>query len=185
MILAGLVLFPLAVVGADDVKIRLRVGTFELSTSGGTVESKVNAEIVCMLQEHHPEFEITLATGITVPGHTMDIEPLMQIAGNIPSDLLRVNMRKSETYMSQGMLYPLDDLIDYAMMADLKARLHPRVWDVIRRRGPDGKEQIYCIPVGQVISGFLYRRDWLKQAIHNLPVKETSSKGCQGAAGAF
>ena len=162
--LALVALWGSGAIGDEGAKIRLRVGYFQLDTTAGTVQAKVNARIVGTFQERHPEYEIVPATGITVPGQTMDIAPLMQIAGNIPPDLLYVNMRKSETYISQGLLYALDDLIDEAMMADLRQRLHPRVWDVIRRRGPDGEMHIWCIPVGQVISGLMYRRDWQKQA---------------------
>ena len=89
----------------DAPPLRLRVGTFLPSTSGTNVQSQINAEIVRVFQDRHPNIEIAPATGVTVPGLTMDIAPLMQIAGDIPPDLLYVNMRKSESYISQGMLW--------------------------------------------------------------------------------
>ena len=148
----------------DGQKVRLRIGNFRLKTEGGYIGNLINAEIVRRFQDRNPDIEITPATGIVVPGKSQQIAPLMQIAGNIPPDLLFVDMVKTESYISQGLLEPLDDCIDAAFMKDLKERLHPRVWDVIRRRGPDGKEHIYCLPVEHVLTGLLYRRDWLRDS---------------------
>ena len=153
---------------AGEKVLQLRVGQFQLDTTGGSLLARVNSAIVRTFQENHRDIRIGPSTGLVVAAggtSAMDIVPLMQIAGNIPPDLLYVNHRKSETYIAQGLLYPLDEFIDSVpgLWEDLRKRLHPKVWNVIRRRGPDGKEHVYCLPVAQVIGGLLYRRDWHKQ----------------------
>ena len=152
--------------GGDDrpAQINLRVGNFQLKPGGAGIGNRINARIVQTFRQRHPGIDITPATGINVRGMSREIAPMMQIAGNIPPDLLYVDLRKSESYISQGLLEPLDDLIGEALLADLKQRLHPKLWDVIYRRGPDGKKHIYCLPVEHVLNALLYRRDWLRDA---------------------
>ena len=75
----------------------------------------------------------------------MDSAPLMAIAGGTSPDVIYVNFRQSETYISQGFLYPMDEFIEGrvpgvpAMTAEERQlRVAPPVWPVIRRKGPAG-----------------------------------------------
>ena len=155
---------PAAVADEQPARITLRVGNFKLKPGGAGIGNRINARIVRNFRQRHPGIDIKPATGIVMRGMSQEIAPMMQIAGNIPPDLLFVDLRKSESYISQGLLEPLDDLIGDALLADLKRRLHPRLWDVIHRRGPDGEKHIYCLPVEHVLNALLYRRDWLRDA---------------------
>ena len=105
-------------------------------------------------------------TGITIAGMGMDSKILMAIAGGMAPDIMYVNFRASDTYIKQGFLYPLDIPADHyfsAMSAEEKRfRIHEKIWPIIRRKGPDGKEHIWAMPMGGVLGKVvLYRKDLL------------------------
>ena len=129
------------------------------------------------------EIQLHKSTGIVVEGVEVD---LMQIAGDLAPDILYVNFRKSDNYIQAGFLYPLDkpddgylgDLrnaeinddgisrsdrgIDLLGMTDeeLNFRINPKIWPVIRRKGPDGKTQTWAVPYGGALGKVLaYRKD--------------------------
>ena len=133
------------------------------------------------------EVQLHKSTGIVVEGVEVD---LLQIAGDLAPDILYVNFRKSDNYIQAGFLYPLDkpedgyigDLreatiddsgigrgdrsIGYSGMTDdeLNFRIHPKIWPVIRRKGPYGKEQTWAMPFGGALGKVLaYRKDLFDQ----------------------
>ncbi|NLB65970.1 MAG: extracellular solute-binding protein [Lentisphaerae bacterium] len=89
---------------------------------------------------------------------------LLAIAGNVAPDVLYVNFRQSDTYITQGFLHPLDLPEDayYTALdpADIARRIHPKIAPVIRRPGADGIPRVWALPseppLGRVV---LYRRD--------------------------
>ena len=88
----------------------------------------------------------------------------MAIAGGVAPDVLYVNLRKSDTYIRNGFLRPLD-LPEDGYFASLPAaeraeRIHPRLLPGIRRRGPDGAEHVWALPyAGTLGKVMLYRKD--------------------------
>jgi len=74
------------------------------------------AEILSLRAYHDtfPEIQANSSRGLQLPGTgTMDMIPLMQIAGGIPEDCIYVNFRQSDTYIRQHkLLYPLDAYIE-------------------------------------------------------------------------
>jgi multiple sugar transport system permease protein len=107
------------------------------------------------------EIELHQFSGIQVPGVETD---LLAIAGGVSPDVLYVNFRKSDTYIRNEFLYPLDKPEDRYLTGmteeEITFRIHPKIWPVIRRRGPDGAEQVWAIPWGGVVGKvLLYRRD--------------------------
>ena len=50
----------------------------------------------------------------------MDIVPLMQIAGNIPQEVMYVNLRQSATYIANKFLYPLDKYVEKTAGVEIK-----------------------------------------------------------------
>jgi ABC-type sugar transport system permease subunit/ABC-type glycerol-3-phosphate transport system substrate-binding protein len=129
------------------------------------------------------EIQLHKSTGIVVEGVEVD---LLQIAGDLAPDILYVNFRKSDNYIQAGFLYPLDkpedgylgDLskakidgdgisrsasdIDLLGMTDeeLNFRINPKIWPVIRRKGPYGKTQTWAVPFGGALGKVLaYRKD--------------------------
>ncbi len=119
-------------------------------------------------QARHPGVELVPATGINIPGRSMDMQPLMQIAGDVSPDVIYVNFRQSDTYIRNKFLYPLDAYIErlagvrpehgpflstddyYSALAsgpgfekEMRARMPRPVWDVIRRECPYGEQCPY------------------------------------------
>jgi ABC-type sugar transport system permease subunit/ABC-type glycerol-3-phosphate transport system substrate-binding protein len=110
------------------------------------------------------EIELHSFTGITIPNLALDARPLMAIAGGVAPDILYVNFRQSDTYIQQRFLYPLDRPEDGYLAslseAELNMRVHPKIWPVIRRKGPDGVERVWAMPYGGALGKVvLYRKD--------------------------
>lgn len=132
------------------------------------------------------EVQLHKSTGIVVEGVEVD---LLQIAGDLAPDILYVNFRKSDNYIQAGFLYPLDKPEDgylgdlsQALIDDdgisrpgtdagegmsdeqLNFRVHPKIWPVIRRKGPYGKVQTWAMPYGGALGKVLaYRKDLFDQ----------------------
>lgn len=104
--------------------------------------------------------ELERFTGITVKGVEVD---LLAIAGGLAPDVLYVNFRKSETYIRNNFLYPLDRPGDgYLSAMDREAlefRINPKLWPVIRRPGPGGTH-VWALPYGGALGNVLmFRKD--------------------------
>lgn len=104
--------------------------------------------------------ELERFTGITVKGVEVD---LLAIAGGLAPDVLYVNFRKSETYIRNNFLYPLDRPEDgYFAAMDREAvdfRINPKLWPVIRRPGPGGTH-VWALPYGGAMGNVLmFRKD--------------------------
>jgi ABC-type sugar transport system permease subunit/ABC-type glycerol-3-phosphate transport system substrate-binding protein len=98
---------------------------------------------------------------------------LLAIAGNVAPDVLYVNFRQSDTYISQGFLHPLDLPEDRYLSAlspdEIARRIHPKIEPVVRRPGPDGRTRVWAMPGGPPLGRVvLYRRD-LFDAAHVPP----------------
>jgi multiple sugar transport system permease protein len=107
------------------------------------------------------EVDLQPFSGITVEGVETD---LLAIAGRVAPDVMYVNFRKSDTYIQQGFLYPLDKPEDAYLASmsqeELDFRIHPKIWPVIRRSGRDGRKQVYAVPYGGALGKvLLYRKD--------------------------
>jgi len=105
-------------------------------------------------------------SGIKVEGVESD---LLAIAGRVAPDILYINFRRSDTYIQQGFLHPLDRPEDGYLSAmsqeDLDFRVHEKIWPVIDRKGPGGKQQVWALPYGGALGKvLLYRKDLLDEA---------------------
>ena len=93
--------------------------------------------------------ELRAFSGIRVEGVETD---LLAIAGGMSPDILSLNFRKSDSYIRRGFLYPLDrPQDDYASAESEKAmawRIKSRIWPVVFRKGPGGKEHLWALPYG-------------------------------------
>lgn len=104
--------------------------------------------------------ELERFTGINVKGVEVD---LLAIAGGLAPDVLYVNFRKSETYIQNRFLYPLDRPEDgYLSAMDEEARafrINSKLWPVIRRAGPGGMH-VWALPYGGAMGNVLmFRKD--------------------------
>src|SRR5690606_9274345 len=69
--------------------------------------------VIDTFRKKYPYIEPIATTGLNLPGSkSMDMVPFMQIAGDIAPDVMYVNFRQSETYISMKLLYPLDKYVE-------------------------------------------------------------------------
>lgn len=119
-------------------------------------------------QEKQPDVRLLPATGIYIPERSMDVVPLMQIAGDVSPDVIYVNFRQSDTYIRNKFLYPLDHFIERTagvsvpgghllgtdeyiarlragsgFARDLAERVPRQCWEVMRRQCPYALECPY------------------------------------------
>ena len=96
----------------DDGIIKLRA--FGVPSSSGDAVSLANLRVIEAFSKLHPNIRPVSSTGISMPGgaRTMDMVPLMQIAGDIAADVMYVNFRLSDTYVRNKFLYPMDKYIE-------------------------------------------------------------------------
>lgn len=116
------------------------------------------------------EVQLDRFSGIEVEGVEND---LLAIAGGIAPDILYINFRKSDNYIRNGFLYPLDDYFKQLSKEQLDFRINPKLWPVIRRKGPDGKEHLWAMPYGGALGRvLLYRKDLFDA--HNIPYPDNN-----------
>lgn len=158
--------------------ITLKIANLPTRDRAVTPDAKATLAIADAFRAKHPEVKLIPFEGLVIEGmSSMDSGPLMAMAGGVAPEVLYVNFRLSETYISQGFLYPLDKYIDQWLKEEpevLTAELIPKqVWDVMRRKGPDtgevelgrdGKEHIWAAPYGVVVMALMYRKDLYKKA---------------------
>lgn len=121
-------------------------------------------EVIKAFRNKFPWIEPVGTTGMTIgdSSQTLDMMPMMQIAGDIAPDVLGVSFRNSDTYIQTKLLYPLDEYLEQlagtkvadaplmdneqylaamrkaAGWAPVDARVPERLWPVMRRRCPSG-----------------------------------------------
>lgn len=122
----------------------------------------------------HVELDLQPFSGISVEGVETD---LLAIAGGVAPDVMYVNFRKSDTYIQQGFLYPLDQPEDGYLTSlsqeELDFRIHPKIWPVIRRKGGDGVARVYAVPYGGALGKvLLYRKDLFDEKGIPYPTKD-------------
>lgn len=101
-------------------------------------------------------------TGIKVEGVESD---LLAIAGGVAPDVMYLNFRRSDTYIRNGFLAPLDEYLATLPEAELRERVHEKIRPVIRREGPDGEVKTWALPYGGLMGkGLLYRKDRFDEA---------------------
>ena len=105
--------------------------------------------------------ELERFTGIDVEGAEVD---LLAIAGGMAPDVLYINFRKSDNYIRNNFLYPLDRPEDGYLSAmteeEIAFRINDKLWPVIQRKGPAGHKQVWAIPWGGALGKvLLYRKD--------------------------
>ena len=112
------------------------------------------------------EVELHKFSGIQVGGGDVPVVEvdLLAIAGKVAPDILYVNFRKSDNYIQQEFLYPLDKPEDGYLTGmteeELDFRINRNIWQVIRRVGPKGNKQVWAVPFGGALGKvLLYRKD--------------------------
>ena len=168
-LLAVLAVLAAGPASAENEATALRAwGVPSGAVQGPNGESQLR--IMEAFKARHPGLErLEPATGLVIPGRSMDTQPLMQIAGDVSPDVIYVNFRQSDTYIRNKFLYPLDAYIEkvagaemppdactldndayYARLSqgtafdrEIRERMPRILWDVVRRECPYGAECPY------------------------------------------
>lgn len=123
----------------DQPVIRLRAyGVPDDFAVGAAAEAL--RQIMSTFRQRYPWIEPVSTTGLTLPGgRTMDMVPFMQIAGDIAPDVMYVNFRQSDTYISMKLLYPLDQYVERVAGVTIPngANLPLEAYLAALRRGPN------------------------------------------------
>ncbi len=118
-------------------------------------------------RKRFPHIDLQAVTGLKVEGLGSEIGPLMMIAGGIAPDVLYVNFRKIDSYVRQGLLYPLDEYMDREIAKDPEwksGRILPSVEDVVNRPNREGVRSYYALPYKYLVMGVYYNRIFFRQA---------------------
>ena len=169
---------------ANDLPtINLRAYGVPSAYGSGPIEEGKRA-VMDMFRKRFPDVNPISTTGLILPGGKHhDMVPFMQIAGDIAPDVVSVNFRQSQTYISMGLLYPLDEYVEELAGATIKDghllnneeylvrlkegdnwsliedRVPPQCWNVMRRISREGDGyHIYAFPVGPVALGLKFNR---------------------------
>ncbi len=171
--LAGLLvvlLLALPAHAADPVTVTL----WQLpNREARTVDERADLAVMRRFLELNPHVRLEGFRGVTAPGLSMDSQPLLAMAGGVAPDVMYVNFRQSDSYISQGFLAPLDEYVKrWAGVDDirkapkkLKHIILSQMWPVIMRPGPDGQTHVWAIPYGGAVAMTLgYRKDLFRKA---------------------
>ncbi len=154
----------LLVCGAADCRIITLKVNYLPDFSSQDAETKAESAVIRRFLEIHPDVRLVKGAGLQMEGKTMEVVPLMQIAGDISPQVIYVNFRFSDTYIQKGFLKPLDEYMKGMSKEELDRRVPPSMRGVCYRKGPDGKKHWYALPTAKVIRALVYRRDLFAKA---------------------
>ncbi|MCI7643532.1 MAG: extracellular solute-binding protein [Lentisphaeria bacterium] len=117
------------------------------------------------------EIKLTAGAGIKVEGVEED---LLSIAGGMASDIIYINFKKSDNYISNNFMYPLDEYYDSLTPQELEElNIHEKIWPVINRRGSDNQYHKWAVPAGALLGRvLLYRKSLFDD--NNIPYPTTT-----------
>src|SRR5689334_4548099 len=70
------------------------------------VDDQADLAIMNRFLELHPEVDLGGFQGVAAPGISGDSKYLLALAGGVAPDVMYVNFRQSDSYISNGFLYP-------------------------------------------------------------------------------
>src|SRR5207248_1731768 len=109
-LLAACLLLLLAPPSGADPKVTIQI--WQLPTRDvHSVEQQADLAILKQFLTDHPGIDVRGFQGVTAPGIGGDARDLLAMAGGVAPDVMYVNFRQSDSYISQGFLYPLDDCV--------------------------------------------------------------------------
>jgi len=151
--------------GATGSKIELRVSALpDLADVDPSSVAKQRA--INRFLELNPDIELKPARGLRIGNMNADVTTIMMIAGDLAPDVIEMRFRSIDTFVSQGMLAPLDDDVAAAREAgiDVGQRIPPQLRDVVHRPGRDGRRRLYGLPNQLMVRGLYYNRELFREA---------------------
>lgn len=152
-----------------DERAEITLRCWGIPNTASTVDNLAMLRILDSFVKEYPHIRPISSTGLQLLHRSQDMVPLMQIAGDIAPHVLYVNLRQSDTYITNKFLYPLEGFLHQTLDLDLhnsqnmeldsylealkqspkyEAEVGRRIplqgWRVIRRRCPEGKDCPYA-----------------------------------------
>jgi len=150
---------------AKKTALRLTVSEIILpDDSDMRIQAQADRAVLQAFKEVHPEIEVVRFGGIQMADLSMDVGPLMAIAGGISPQVIYVNFRKSDSYIRQGFLQPLNDFIARLPRKELNEIVLPAVKPVVCRKDKKGVEQWWALPFDNLVVALYYRKDLFHEA---------------------
>ena len=173
--LLAFVLIGLSTAFGKDVPnpdiVKLRVSGLPSPDSTDPV-GVANMRILNHFLQTHPHIRIQSAEGIRLENMVSEVTTVLMVVGGIAPDVIQMNFRSMDTFVSKGMIAPLDGFIDQEPPDNRKrlfARIPPQVMPVIDRVGPDGNRRTYGLPTSFNFTGLYFNRDLFRLA--GLPMR--------------
>lgn len=180
MLAVGPVLAPLESRAADAPGSAhpLPEGRVQLRVSGlpsPNATDPVGVAALNVMQEFlrtHPHISLKPAEGIQLENMVSEVTTVMMIAGGIAPDVIQMNFRSTDTFVSKGMIAPLEEFLNReppAVRDEILSRIPPKVLPVIDRVGPGGTRHIYGLPTSFSFTGLYFNKDLFRRA--GLPMR--------------
>ncbi len=150
---------------AEAKRVQLTVSSIVLPRDDDMgINGQAQRGVLKAFREKFPDIDVVRSGGATIQGVGIDSAPLMAIAAGISPDVIYVNFRKSDSYIRQGFLYPLDEFMGSLSKAELNEIVLPSVKPVLYREGPDDTEHWWAMPYGNLVIALFYRKDLFRDA---------------------
>lgn len=149
----------------DRTPVKLTVSEIVLPRADDMgIEAQAQAAVLAAFRAKYPHIEVVRFGGIRLQNASIDVGPLMAISAGIAPAVLYVNFRKSDSYIRQGFIQPLDDFIAELPQAERAEVVLPSVEPVLRRAGPDKVKHWWAWPYGNLVIALFYRKDLFQDA---------------------
>ncbi len=151
---------------APQEQIVLRVAGLP-KPSDTTPTGLASQRIVGQFLKLNPDIVLEQAEGIKVEGMVSEVSTIMMIAGDIAPDVIQMNFRSMDTFVSKGLVAPLDELaaqLKKEKGIDVVAQVLPQVRDVVFRPDEKGERQLFGLPDQLLVRGLYFNRDLFRLA---------------------
>jgi ABC-type sugar transport system permease subunit/ABC-type glycerol-3-phosphate transport system substrate-binding protein len=155
----------------QPAKATLRVSGLPSADSTDPV-GVANLRILEHFLEANPHIQVQPAEGIRLENMVSEVTTVMMIAGGIAPDVIQMNFRSMDTFVSKGMIAPLDEFLERETPEEreaILARVPPQVVPVINRVGPFGERHVFGLPSHFNFTGLYFNRDVFRRA--GLPMR--------------
>lgn len=155
----------------DRTRVQLRVSG--LPSPNAT--DPIGVAALNVMQEFlrtHPHIDLKPAEGIQLENMVSEVTTVMMVAGGIAPDVIQMNFRSTDTFVSKGMIAPLEEFLDREppeVREKILSRIPPQVVPVVNRIGPHGSRHIYGLPTSFSFTGLYFNKDLFRRA--GLPMR--------------
>jgi len=147
---------------AKSLQIRVQGLPGEVSMAPHAVAERL---VLKRFAELHPNIQVLPAEGLQINSLNREAVTIMMIAGGLAPDVILMTLTSYDTYVQQGLLAPMDDLIAKDPMGDLiMDRIKPQIRPAIKKTGPDGESHIFALPIKFLVNGIYFNRPLFRAA---------------------